>query len=151
MLTDKQITYRPLTPADRPALALAFGDWILRLRELHFEPGCYTIGAFDGEAPVGFISVYPRTLPAPLSIDDAYIDVIEVAASHRRQGVARTMLAMSEDWARAQGYSQIRAWSTEDKREAIPMWHALGYGLCPVYSGRPRRKSPNGYYVAKPL
>jgi len=82
------ITYRPLTPTDRPTLAAASGDWIL---------------------------------------------------------------AMSEDWARAQGHRRIRAWSTVDKTQAIPMWHALGFRLRPVYSGRPRRKSPNGYYVAKPL
>ena len=31
-----------------------------------------------------------------------------------------------------QGACQLRAWSTNDKVEAIPMWKALGFTLCPV-------------------
>ena len=142
-------TYHPLTPADRPALAAAFGEWINRLRELHFEPDCFTIGAFDGEIPAGFISVYPRKMPWGRL--EAYIDVIEVAKEYRRRGIARTMLAMSEDWARAQGHSRIRAWSTEDKTEAIAMWRALGFRLRPVYSGKRKRRQLAGYYVTKSL
>jgi len=144
------ITYRPLTPADLPTLAVTSGDWILHTDVLHFEPGCFTLGAFDGGTPAGFISVYPRKLSLP-GKKEAYIDVIEVDQAYRRRGIARTMLAMSEDWARAQGHRRIRAWSTVDKTQAIAMWRALGFRLRPVYSGKPRRKAPNGYYAAKSL
>ena len=143
------ITYRPLTPADLPTLALISGDWILHTNVMHFEPGSLSLGAFHGKTPVGFISVYPRKLS--WGKREAYIDVIEVARDHWRQGIATEMLAMSERWARSQGFSQIRAWSTVDKTEAIAMWRALGFRLRPVRSGRCKRGKLVGYYAAKPL
>jgi ribosomal protein S18 acetylase RimI-like enzyme len=144
------MTYRPLAPDDRPALAAAFGDWVLRTDVMHFEPGAYTLGAFDGEALAGFLSVYPKKLFGH-GRTEAYIDVIEVAESHRRQGVARTMLAMSADWARARGCRRLRAWSTADKIEAIAMWRALGFRLRPVYSGKPGHRRLTGYDVTRSL
>jgi len=144
------VTYRPLTRLDIPALAAAFGDWILRLRELHFEAGSFTIGAFAGDAPVGFISVYPKKLSG-LNRMEAYVDVIEVAKGYRRQGIATAMLAMSRDWARVRRYRRIRAWSTADKTQAIAMWRALGFRLRPVYAGKPGRRRLVGYYVTKRL
>jgi len=150
------IVYRTLTPEDVSAIAAAFGSRIERLRVLHFEADCYTLGAFDEGCLVGIISTYPKKFPEPLPLGgrrDAYIDLIEVEQNHRRQGIAAAMIAMTEDWARAQGYRQIRSWSSANKTEAIPMWYALGYCLCPAcpYAAKPNRKLPNGYYVAKLL
>jgi hypothetical protein len=50
--------------------------------------------------------------------------------------------------ARAAGVYQIRAWSSEDKVQAIPMWRELGFGLCPaeIYPGS---KKVRGFYVAR--
>ncbi|MCL2301139.1 MAG: GNAT family N-acetyltransferase [Firmicutes bacterium] len=138
------MTCRTFTPDDRPALAAAFGEWILHTDVMHFDQDSHTVGAFEGDTPVGFISVYPKKRFGGM---EAYIDVIEVAESRRRQGVARTMLAMSADWARARGCRRLRAWSTADKTEAIAMWRALGYRLRPVYA----RKRLTGYYVTKRL
>ena len=66
-------------------------------------------------------------------------------------------IIMAEEWAKAYGYRQIRAWSSDDKTEAIPMWYALGYGVCPAimrgesvikeFAGKPIY----GFYVSKVL
>jgi len=144
------VTYRPLTRSDLPALAAAFGDWIRRTNVMHFEPDSCTLGAFGGETPVGYISTYPKAMPG-LNRMEAYIDVIGVAETYRRQGIAAAMLTATENWARAQGCRRIRAWSTVDKTEAIAMWRALGFCLHPVYSGRPGRRRLSGYDVTKRL
>ena len=121
-------------------------------RHLHIADG-FTILAMDGGRPVGLISVYPRGLPAPLSgICEAFIDIIEVASGYRRRGIARRMIEMSVEKSRQQGLYQIRAWSSEDKVEAIPMWKSLGFALCPGHdlSGR-TGEWVKGYFVALQL
>jgi len=42
---------------------------------------------------------------------------------------------------------QLRAWSSADKTAAIPMWRALGFGLCPATT-YPRAAAVEGYFVA---
>jgi GNAT superfamily N-acetyltransferase len=92
-------------------------------------------------------------LPPPLHhITDAYIDIIEVDELYRRQGIARRMITITEKWALENGFSQIRAWSSQDKNEAIPMWYNLRYGMCPAKIWLDwRNEAVDGYYVAKIL
>jgi hypothetical protein len=52
--------------------------------------------------------------------------------------------------AREHGAYQLRAWSSEDKIEAIPMWKQLGFGLCPA-TVFPRGQEVRGYFVIKVL
>ncbi len=152
------IDIRPMDKALRQALVTAFGDWLETYGCLRDGPEEITLVALDGKEPIGVISLYPLDYPPPLADDsDAYIDVIEVAEGYRRRGVARALVDAGENWARQVGFRQIRAWSSEDKVEAIPMWKALGYCLCPAvmrgqsvhpeFAGKPIY----GYYVAKLL
>ncbi|MCL4506184.1 MAG: GNAT family N-acetyltransferase [Chloroflexi bacterium] len=115
---------------------------------MHFTDG-FSIIAFYAGKPIGLISVYWQTLPPPL-IDtiEAYIDIIEVLATFRRRGIAKRMIEITVGRARAQGSHQLRAWSSEDKTEAIPMWKALGFGLCPATT-YPLRQEIRGYFVTK--
>lgn len=147
------ILYQQIDATLEHKIVARFGDWVVKHRCLHFEPGSYSLAAVvDGE-PVGFISTYPEQFPEPLEgLGDAYIDVIEVDAGYRRMGIARTMIAMTEAWARDYGYHQIRAWSSQDKHEAIPMWYALDYCICPAKIWVEWCKEVvDGYYVAKRL
>ena len=57
---------------------------------------------------------------------------------------------MAVERARARGVYQLRAWSSEDKTEAIPMWKALGFGLCPATT-YPGGREIEGYFVTKVL
>ena len=62
------------------------------------------------------------------------------------------LIAMPEEWASDFGYRQIRAWSSQDKQEAIPMWNALDYCMCPAKIWVEWCKEVvDGYYVAKRL
>lgn len=115
--------------------------------------GGATIVALDGEQAVGVIAMQWSLLPPPLvGLDDAYITVIEVIESHRRRGIARGLVAEAARLAAAHGACQLRAWSAYDRVEAVPMWRALGFGLCPSSIISAKTHAPvEGYFVAKPL
>jgi GNAT superfamily N-acetyltransferase len=117
-------------------------------RHIRLEDG-YAFVALDGETPVGLIAVYRRQLPDPLAeTDEGFINIIEVAESHRRQGIARRLVEMSIDRCRKEGRHQLRAWSScGSADEAIRMWKALGFGLCPA-TEHPRGQEVKGYFVA---
>ena len=119
-------------------------------RHMHLSDG-FSILALSEDLPVGLISVYWRRLPAPLEQEfDAYIDILEVHEDFRRQGIARRLIALSMERAGAEGMAQLRAWSSEDKTEAIHMWKALGFGLCPATT-YPNGQAINGFFVVKLL
>lgn len=115
-------------------------------RHMHTSDG-FSIAGLAGDELVGLLAVVWRDLPPPLSpAFEAYIDIIEVHREYRRQGIASQMVRMAVARARAPGAYQVRAWSSDDKTEAIPMWRALGFGLCPatVY---PREQPVRGFFV----
>lgn len=115
---------------------------------LHFTDG-FTLAGYDVDRPVGILAVQWRALPQPLSAtQEAFIDVIEVRLEHRRQGVGRHLVELAVAEAKRQGAYQVRAWSSEDKREAIAMWQSLEFALCPATT-HPRGEEVKGYYVAK--
>ena len=134
-------------------------DWRERLRDelgdvaarhMHLDDG-FTLVAAEGEIPVALIAVVWRVLPEPLKGQvEGFIDIIEVAPLFRRHGVATRLISMAADRARAHGACQLRAWSSDDKVEAIPMWLALGFGLCPAVQ-HPRGQEVRGYFVARTL
>jgi GNAT superfamily N-acetyltransferase len=113
---------------------------------LHLSDG-FSVVALYNEKPVGIISVYKKLLPPPLpETYEGYIDIIEVVEEYRMNGIAREILRMSIDRARKEGYYQLRAWSTDDKIEAIPVWKALGFCLCPTTHSMWGEKI-TGYFV----
>lgn len=119
-------------------------------RHMHLADG-FSIVAFDHETLMGLISVYQKHLPAPLSGSfDWYIDILEVHKEYRRKGIATRLVEIAIERAKAAGIYQIRSWSSEDKLEVIPMWKALGFGLCPAVT-YPQGKEVRGYFVAKVL
>lgn len=118
-------------------------------RHMHFVDG-FSIVALHGSLLVGLISTYWKRLPAPLEDCDAYIDILEVGTDFRRQGIARQLIELSMQRAKQEGMRQIRAWSSEDKSEAIQMWKALGFGLCPATT-YPNGQEIKGFFVVKIL
>jgi GNAT superfamily N-acetyltransferase len=117
---------------------------------MHLEDG-FSIVAFHREKPVGLVSVRWQTLPSPLPPTcEGYIDIIEVVEAYRRKGIARKLIELSLARAKAHGAAQLRAWSTDDKTEAIPMWKALGVALCPTTHSM-WGPEISGYFVAKRL
>jgi GNAT superfamily N-acetyltransferase len=119
-------------------------------RHLHFSDG-FTIVALHENLSIGIISTYWHELPAPLlGTIEGYINILEVGAAYRKRGIARKLIDLSIEKARAYNAYQLRSWSSEDKVEAIPMWKQLGFGLCPATTF-PRGEEVHGFFVAKIL
>jgi aminoglycoside 6'-N-acetyltransferase I len=109
-------TIRPLGPADHAAWAgLRHALWpeIGRaelgheLEELLRTPFA-GFGAFDGTAMIGFAEVSERPWgdgcdTAPV----AWLEGIFMAPTHRRQGIARRLVAAVEAWARARDLTEL--------------------------------------------
>ena len=136
--------------ADEEIRDRVFDEWgEVAARHMHLADG-FSVVAVDGGAVVGLVSVQWRDLPPPLELArEGFVEIIEVAESHRRRGIAARMLEMCLERAREEGAHQLRAWSSEDKAEAIPMWRALGFGMHPA-TERPRGSSAvKGYFVTR--
>ena len=111
----------------------------------------FTLAAMDGDVVVGFICVTPRGLDYPLEhLKDAYIEVYDVNENYRRQGIGRHLATCAEDWARKNGFRQIRTHHNNGAVAAIKMSYALGYGMCPWDYWIDGEKH-SGYWVAKTL
>lgn len=120
---------------------------------MHIEDGVSIVRMHDDE-PISIISVYWKQWIEPLEqYYDGYIDIIEVKPEYRRQGIAKYLVEAAEKECRARNISQIRAWSSDNKIEAINMWKRLGYGMCParILSGYEQDELVSGYYVVKTL
>lgn len=137
--------------ADETLKARVGAEWSEKAaRHMHLTDG-FSIVVLDGDILVGLISVYHKTLPPPLQESfDWYIDILEVHRDYRRNGIAAHLIQMICERAKQKAVYQIRSWSSEDKIEAIPMWKALGFGLCPAIT-YPQGKEIKGYFVAKVL
>ena len=119
-------------------------------RHMHLEDG-FSLLAVQEEKLVGLISVYWKILPSPLpETHEGYIDILEVHRDFRRKGIATRLIDKTLKRAQERDVYQVRAWSSMDKTEAIPMWKALGFGLCPATT-YPRGQEVQGYFVAKLL
>lgn len=117
---------------------------------LHFSSG-FTITAVQREDIVGFASVEWRLLPAPLQFEqEAFLDILEVRPACRRRGIGSKLVEMCLAQALQHGAYQLRAWSSADKVEAIPLWRKLGFSLCPAITHH-RGSRVTGFYVARVL
>ena len=146
--SNSTLTYLEANETLRARVAAEWGE--KAARHMHLADG-FSIVALDGEILVGLISVYRKTLPPPLQESfDWYIDILEVHKDYRRNGIAAQLIQIICERAKLEGVYQIRSWSSEDKIEAIPMWKALGFGLCPAIT-YPQGKEIEGYFVAKVL
>ena len=148
-----QIAYVEADQELRARVVAQWQTWFPSVGEYIVLEEGFTIVALDGDQAVGLISVRWEQLPPPLSeVTDAYIWDIEVAETHRWRGIARRLIAEVDRRAADHGAYQLRAWSSYDRLEALPMWKALGFGLCPssivsAVTGQPVQ----GFFVARPL
>jgi len=146
-----QITYQEIDSDIFEKIAVKYGE--TAKNHIHNENGSCSLAAMCDGTPIGFISTYTENLAAPIREEqDAYIDIIEIDKEYQRMGIATEFVMRTEEWAKKAGLLQIRAWSSQDKVEAIPMWRSLGYGLCPAKIWLEWCKEIiDGYYVVKQL
>jgi GNAT superfamily N-acetyltransferase len=142
------ITYLEANEAIRDRLEREWGP--KAASHMHLTDG-FSIVALENDTLVGLISACWKKLPPPLpDTFEGYVDILEVHEAHRRKGIARQLISIVCERAKSKGVYQLRAWSSEDKIEAIPMWKALGFGLCPVVT-HPQGRDVTGYFVTKVL
>jgi 1,4-dihydroxy-2-naphthoyl-CoA hydrolase len=133
--------------ADRESQKLVEARWGKKAAcHMHIADG-FSLLALAGDELVGLISLVWKELPAG---EEAFIDIIEVAADFRRRGIARNLIRLAAARARDRGVHQLRAWSSEDKVAAIAMWKALYFDLCPARE-YPGGQEVRGYYASKVL
>lgn len=141
-------TYVLADEALRERLGREWGRVVADHMPIQTEEG-FSLVALAGDTPAGVIGVLWQQLPGPLpGTKEAFINIIEVHRDFRRQGIARELVVQTLKIAAEAGAYQVRAWSSEDKVQAIPMWRALGFGLCPAEIF-PGGKTIRGFYVAR--
>lgn len=82
--------------------------------------GGFWVAVDDGE-PVGSVAL------APLEDGQAELDIMYVAATHRRRGVARDLLAALETHARSVGVSEIVLRAGDPQPEALAFYREAGF------------------------
>jgi GNAT superfamily N-acetyltransferase len=145
------ITYREIDESVHRDLINRYGNWLEE--GIRISQNAFAYCAMDGEIPVGFVCVTSRLLTEPLAhLSDAYIEVLGVYEPYRRKGIAVELIRAAEKWAVDNGFGQIRTHSDHLSPEAIQMWHAFGYGLCPANDWLENKQMYwPGYHVVKVL
>jgi hypothetical protein len=88
-------------------------------RHLHFTDG-FALLAQQDNALIGMLAIQMRSLPAPLAdCTEAFIDIIEVGYEYRRRHIGSRLVMVASGIAKEADAFQLRAWSSEDKNEAI--------------------------------
>jgi len=106
----------------------------------------FSIVAVADHKIVALIGVYWSELPRPLEgTREAYINIIEVLPEFRNMGIATELVQRSVELAREGGAYQLRAWSSDDKIQALPLWRKLGFALCPA--DNPWHQGLKGFFV----
>jgi ribosomal protein S18 acetylase RimI-like enzyme len=145
------VVFRECTEEDKEQIKSDYGT--VAVDHIGLDDMSYSLVALKDEVIVGFVSSYLQPIYKDFhQTKEAYINIIEVHKDHRQQGIATELLHRTEQHARRQGAKQIRAWSSEDKVEAIHMWFNLEYNLSPtsIYI-ESTNKSVSGVYAVKPL
>lgn len=132
---EESLVIRPATAADAPAVAALLTDFngeptdaAAAARRMAAMEGTETVLlALRGGAAVGLCSL--RVVPF-LSADHPYAEVTElyVAPQHRRQGIARRLMAEAEALARAKGAPAVYLLTGFRNETAQAFYRSIGYG-----------------------
>jgi aminoglycoside 6'-N-acetyltransferase I len=108
-----------------------------RLRDYLRSPGHVMVLALDGDLVVGQCAAVIHRHPDKAT--ELYIDEVGTASTHRRQGIARAMMAEMFAWGRELGCEEAWLGTELDNIEA----NGLYRGLAPV------EDDPMQYYLFK--
>jgi diamine N-acetyltransferase len=104
---------------------------LVTLAQGPYEGGAYPMGIWDGDTPVGFLSVIDTRENLHLDEGDdpeaAYLWRFMVAAGHQRKGHGRAALARLKDWVRARGLSRIFTSAVPRNAGAMALYEAAGF------------------------
>jgi ribosomal-protein-alanine N-acetyltransferase len=123
------ILYREANAFDLPVFVsldkelFPYSPWSAsQYREEFSSPTRYFVVAVDeGESIIGYAGVF-----APGQVE-ADILTVGVVPSHRGKGIAKALMALLTDWAKAQGSTAMMLEVKLDNSEAIGLYQSLGY------------------------
>ena len=127
---DIQTHERARVPELRPAAEIAadYARWLVA--EVAARDGVLLL-AWDGDVAVGLVAAWPShdddPLLAPAHRDHGYVSDLAVAATHRRRGIGRALLAAAEAAMRERGCRQMRVCSKASNVEALGTYAAAGF------------------------
>lgn len=124
-----EFAYRPLTPADLPALfaldqrcfppGIAYSQREIR-EALRLAPHGFHLAAFARTTLAGFILTLRRA-------GRGHVITIDVAPEFRRRGIGRRLLAAAEAFYRRAGARGMRLEAAADNAAAFAFYAGLGY------------------------
>ena len=126
MATSQELTLRPVRPADR--------ERILEITRDVWEGHDYLPRVFDGwvsDAAAAFQAVEVDGVVVgvqrmrPYAEGLVWYEGLRVASSHRRRGIARSMLESAIAEAREQGFREMRL--ATGNAEAVPLFELVGF------------------------
>jgi GNAT superfamily N-acetyltransferase len=132
--TEMPVSIRPARPTDAEAIAgltaqlgydVAVSDLSERLLRIVTRPDQQVLLAQADGVVVGWV----HTAIAEFLEAARFVIVagLVVDSAHRRQRVGRTLMAHAEQWAREQGCSIVRLWSSSGRIDAHRFYDDLGY------------------------
>jgi GNAT superfamily N-acetyltransferase len=128
-----EIIYKPIDSVIEAKLWVNYAELLTKHPYLIPKEACFNIAAMAGDEVVGVATCSARRWTPPLDMyGDAFIEWIDVDEAYRRRGIGRMLVTMLENWARDNGYRQLRAWSNNGAVAALHMWYAMGYAMCPA-------------------
>ncbi len=89
--------------------------------------GGFWVAVGSNRKPIGSIALAPLDPPA------AELDVMYVAPEHRREGVARLLLATLESHCRSAGVGVLRLRAGDPQPEALRFYQAVGFVPIPPF------------------
>jgi ribosomal-protein-alanine N-acetyltransferase len=123
------ITYRQATAFDLPVFVsldkelFPYSPWsAAQYKEEFSSPTRHFVVATDeAQSIIGYAGVF-----AP---GDAEADILTVGVvpDHRGKGIAKALMALITDWAKAQGSTAMMLEVKTDNKEAIGLYESLGY------------------------
>lgn len=107
------IEVRVLSPAEVDSVGETLG-----LARLNQGNGFYLV-AWEGDEPAGHLHL--------ALIDPPELQDVQVAANHRRKGVAKTLIAAAEEAACERGFHSIRVTVSDQNDAAQSLYSSQGY------------------------
>lgn len=104
------------------------------LKEFLSLPGARAWVAEENQQLIAFI------IARRMGRDRGYIITLDVSEASRRRGLGSRLLAVAEDWLRAEGVNIVRLETAVDNAPAVAFWRQRGYREV----GRVR-----GYYLGR--
>ncbi len=91
------------------------------LKEFLSLPGARAWVAQENQQLIAFI------IARRMGCDRGYIITLDVSESCRRRGLGSRLLAVAEDWLRAEGVTKVRLETAVDNAPAVAFWLQRGY------------------------